>query len=201
MTTRYASPVAFRQALDQRIRDHALRASIDMGRFRQLLVFDRFLARLVQVFGSRVLLKDGVVLELRLSKARTTKDVDLRLVGNTSLLLDELQEAGRLELGDFLSFLVTRDPHHPTIQGEGVEYEGQRFQVKGMMGGRPYGSPSVWMWAWPTWCCNPLRRSRGHPSWRLQGCCRRNCRSTRGRRTSPRSSMPTPCRGPGRTRG
>src|SRR5579883_3110659 len=49
-----------------------------MGRFRQVLVFDRFLARLFEHFGDRAIAKGGVVLELRLSRARTTRDVDVR---------------------------------------------------------------------------------------------------------------------------
>jgi hypothetical protein len=45
------------------------------------LVFDRFLARVVAVLGDAVLLKGGLVLELRLERARTTKDIDLRVTG------------------------------------------------------------------------------------------------------------------------
>ena len=35
-----------------------------MNRFRQLRVFDRFLARVCRHFGERVILKGGLVLEL-----------------------------------------------------------------------------------------------------------------------------------------
>lgn len=56
MTERtYASPAAFEQALE-----HRLRAATDTGpelnRRRQLLVFDRFLARVVDAFGDVALL-------------------------------------------------------------------------------------------------------------------------------------------------
>lgn len=80
MTPRtYASPEAFKQALEQRLRTPA-KSGADSARKRQLLVFDRFLARVVDVFGGAVTLKGGLVLEFRLARARTTKDVDLRMV-------------------------------------------------------------------------------------------------------------------------
>jgi hypothetical protein len=45
MTTRtYSSPEAFKQALEQRLRS-ATNAGAEFARKRQLLVFDRFLAR------------------------------------------------------------------------------------------------------------------------------------------------------------
>jgi hypothetical protein len=51
MTPRtYASPEAFKQALEQRLRASA-KSGADFGRKRQLLVFDRFLARVIDVFG------------------------------------------------------------------------------------------------------------------------------------------------------
>ncbi len=62
-----------------------------MARFRQVLVFDRFLARMFAHFGDRAILEGGVVLELRLERARTTRDVDIRLSGPSDDLLVELQ--------------------------------------------------------------------------------------------------------------
>lgn len=114
----YASPEAFRQALEQRVR--AAAGASGMGRFRQLLVFDRFLARIFEHFGERAIAKGGVVLELRVERARTTRDVDVRLTGTTEALLVELQRAGRLDLGDFLTFLVEPDQAHPTIDNDGM---------------------------------------------------------------------------------
>jgi len=82
MTPRtYASPEAFKQALEQRLRSSA-KTGAEFARKRQLLVFDRFLARIALVLGDAATLKGGLVLELRLERARTTKDVDLRMVGS-----------------------------------------------------------------------------------------------------------------------
>ena len=78
MTVRtYSSPQAFKEAVEQRLRS-ASKNGVDFARRRQLLVFDRFLARIVAVLRDAVLLKGGLVLELRLDRARTTKDIDLR---------------------------------------------------------------------------------------------------------------------------
>jgi hypothetical protein len=50
-------------------------------------------------FGDAVMLKGGLVLELRLERARTTKDVDLRIGGSSDDVLARLQAAGILDLG------------------------------------------------------------------------------------------------------
>ena len=108
MTVRtYASPLAFKQVLEQRLRASA-KSGAEFARKRQLLVFDRFLARVVAVLGDAATLKGGLVLELRIERARTTKDVDLRMVGSPDGLLASLQEAGRRDLGDFLTWGMSR---------------------------------------------------------------------------------------------
>ena len=93
MTVRtYSSPQAFKEALERRLRS-ASKNGVDFARRRQLLVFDRFLARIVAVLRDTVLLKGGLVLELRLDRARTTKDIDLRLTGSPETVLADLTPA------------------------------------------------------------------------------------------------------------
>ena len=54
MTVRtYPSPEGFKQALEQRLRTSA-RTGAEFARKRQVLVFDRFLARIVAVLGDAV---------------------------------------------------------------------------------------------------------------------------------------------------
>ena len=139
--TPYATPLAFKQALETRIRNAAAKTGSDIGRFRQVLVFDRFLARVHQRFGTRVVVKGGVVLELRLQQARATRDVDLRIVGNADGLLDAFRAAGQLDLGDWLSFEVSEDPDHPVMQGDGMVYGGYRFRAEAKLAGKVYASP------------------------------------------------------------
>ncbi len=79
------------------------------------------------------------MLELRLDRARTTKDVDLRVTGSPDKLLVNLQQAGRQDLGDFMTFEVNPDAEHPTIENDGMQYEGQRFRAECRLAGKLYG--------------------------------------------------------------
>jgi hypothetical protein len=139
MTLRtYNSPEAFKQALEQRLKSMT-GAGTDFTRKRQLLVFDRFLARVFDALGDAATLKGGLVLELRLERARTTKDVDLRLTGAPRQVLEKLQEAGRRALGDFMTFEVLPDADHPDIQNDGMKYDGFRFRAECKLAGKIYG--------------------------------------------------------------
>lgn len=137
---RYTSPESFKQALEQRLRESTKGGAV-FARRRQLLVFDRFLARVVEHFEDSVTLKGGLVLELRLERARTTKDVDLRMVGAPGDLLARLQATGRRDLGDFFTFEIEPDREHPAIVNDGMPYEGRRFRAEGKIAGRLYGQP------------------------------------------------------------
>jgi hypothetical protein len=141
MTARtYSSPEAFKQALEQRLRT-AAKAGTVLTRKRQLLVFDRFLARVVAVLGDATTLKGGLVLELRSERARTTKDIDIRMMGSPDDLLTRLQEAGRRDMGDFMTFEVASDAEHPEIKNDGMQYEGLRFRAECKLAGKLYGQP------------------------------------------------------------
>ena len=91
------------------------------------------------VFGDAALLKGGLVLELRLERARATKDIDLRLIGSPDSVLADLQEAGRLDLKDFMTFEITPDIEHPQIRSDGMRYEGFRFRTECRLAGKLYG--------------------------------------------------------------
>lgn len=136
---KYDTPAAFKRALEDRLKA-ASSSGVDFARRRQLLVFDRFLARMAVAFGEAVMLKGGLVLELRLERARTTKDVDLRLAGSSDDILARLQTAGRLDLGDFMTFEVGFDPDTPDIVGDGVQYDGHRFRAECRLAGKIYGA-------------------------------------------------------------
>jgi hypothetical protein len=141
MTPRtYASPESFKQALEHRLRSPA-EDGTDVARRRQLLVFGRFLARVVAVFGEAATLKGGLVLKLRLERTRTTKHVDLRLVGPPDDVLARLQAAGRRNLGDFMTFEVTVNGDAPEIDHDGLKYDGQRFRADCKLAGKRYGHP------------------------------------------------------------
>ncbi|WNZ62220.1 nucleotidyl transferase AbiEii/AbiGii toxin family protein [Myxococcus sp. MxC21-1] len=137
---RYTNAAGFKHALEQRLRA-ATPSGLAFARRRQLLVFDRFLARVVRVFEDSVTLKGGLVLEFRLNRARTTRDVDLRFVGPPLDVLQRLEHASQLDLGDFMRFQVRADSAHPEIQNDGMKYDGLRFRAECDLAGRIYGAP------------------------------------------------------------
>ncbi len=110
-----------------------------MSRRRQLLVFERLLARLVAGFGDAMILKGGLAVEMRLDRCRSTKDVDLRLSGAPGDLLAELRRHARRDLGDFMSFEISPDEKHPEITNDGMKYDGYRYRVECRIAGRPFG--------------------------------------------------------------
>jgi Nucleotidyl transferase AbiEii toxin, Type IV TA system len=141
MSRTYASPEAFKQALESHIRVAARQRAFPIGRMRQLFIAERLLVRLHAGFGDRVIAKGGLVLELRLSRARTTKDLDLRLNGSAASLLRDLEAAVSSDQSDWLVFRIRTDDTHPTIDGDGVVYEGHRFVARATLAGKPYGDP------------------------------------------------------------
>ncbi|MBL4682968.1 MAG: nucleotidyl transferase AbiEii/AbiGii toxin family protein [Nannocystaceae bacterium] len=114
---------------------------MDLQRRRQLFVFDRLLVRLFHVLKDAVVLKGGLVIELRLARARTTKDIDLRMIGSPDDVLARMQEAGRLDLGDYLQFEVVADRRHPGIAAEGMAYRGLRYRAEARLAAKLYGTP------------------------------------------------------------
>ena len=136
----FQTPLAFKASLEQRLRTRSRDIGTDLHRLRQLVIYERFLARVFRIFGDDAVLKGGVVLELRLESARATKDIDLNLKGHPETILERLQASGRLDLGDFLSFEITLDEKSPDIQAEGLLYGGVRFKSQAYLAGKIYGS-------------------------------------------------------------
>lgn len=134
----YASPEAFKRALEARLRASSGPRFV---RDRQLLVFDRLLARVAAVFDDAATLKGGLVLEMRLERVRMTRDVDLRMTGSPDKLLTRLQEAGRRDLGDFMTFEIGPDADHPEIGKDAIRYDGLRFRAECRLAGKLYGAP------------------------------------------------------------
>jgi predicted nucleotidyltransferase component of viral defense system len=140
MIRAYKTGAAFKQALEERLRS-ASASGVDFARRRQLVVFDRFLARISAEFGDSVTLKGGLALELRIDRARTTQDVDLRVQGSPRDILDRLRSAVDRDLGDFMVFTIRSNPRHPRIQNDGMKYEGLRFHAACAVAGKGYGRP------------------------------------------------------------
>lgn len=63
---KYASPVAFRAALEERLKRRAKGDGAKLTRMRKRIAFDRLLVRLEAVAPGRWLLKGAYALDLRL---------------------------------------------------------------------------------------------------------------------------------------
>jgi hypothetical protein len=136
---RYRSPQAFRMALETRAVERARQRNVNAERVVLLFLMERFLERVFRELGDdAVTIKGGVALELRLERARTTRDLDLRAVADPRAMFQRLRTAGRLALDDFLGFDLV-----PTgdIKGEGVADKGQRFRVQASLGGKLFRHP------------------------------------------------------------
>ena len=137
------TPLAFRASVEARLKKEAGPAhGRALSRRRVLMVMERFIARLNHVLPDSALLKGGLALELRLDGARTTKDIDLRVLGNPEELDAQLRaiENFRPNPEDFLEFKIAPDRHHPTVTGDGVKYDGFRFKVKASIAGKLYAA-------------------------------------------------------------
>lgn len=132
---RYDTPRAFARALSDRLKRQAAEEGMDLDRLRKRVAFERFLARLFEHGPSRWVLKGGYALELRLGgKARATRDIDLNLPPPpVEDLLDELQEAAEVELGDYFVFLLSR----PKAM-KGAPLGSFRFSVEARLDGRQF---------------------------------------------------------------
>jgi predicted nucleotidyltransferase component of viral defense system len=135
---RFSSAAAFRQALEERLRQSA---GPNVGRLRKRLAMERLLLRLQGDQGERWLLKGGVALELRLrGKARSTVDLDLEIDLEVSqeadapgLIRERLMSSILKPNEDFFSFGIVGKAD-PRLAIEGIR--AYRFAVDAGLAGR-----------------------------------------------------------------
>lgn len=89
---KYQTPRSFEMALAHHLDSRRSATGMPIDRQRQLIAFDRLTARFTAA-GLRYLVKGGFVLELRLDRARTTRDVDVSLYGDPTNLADRITDA------------------------------------------------------------------------------------------------------------
>ena len=137
----YATPVAFRQALEARLGDLAKSKGIDIQRLRKQTAFDRLLCRLFQLPENPWVLKGGYAMELRLAGSRTTRDIDLVARGSLpgpgrlqERILRLLQADAALDLKDFFVYSIGQ----PMRDLDGAPYGGARYPVEVRMAGRTF---------------------------------------------------------------
>ncbi len=131
----YATAFSFRRALEDRLATASKAEGADLQRMRRQVAFDRLLVRLFAAGNPPWCLKGGYALELKLSMARTTRDLDLGLSAanfGTGDLLEVLQEAAQRDAGDFFAFTIGE----PVMDLDGAPYGGSRHPVEAYLDGR-----------------------------------------------------------------
>jgi len=138
---RYDTPAAFRQALEDRLKLESRTNNVSLDRLRTMVVFDRFLARLIAVAPGRWILKGGLALDYRLGyRARTTKDIDLGRQDTEEGAANDLRAAQAFDAQDYFVFVVTRTDR----LDDADDVDGAvRFHVDAELAGRRFDSVTL----------------------------------------------------------
>ncbi|MDX1952306.1 MAG: nucleotidyl transferase AbiEii/AbiGii toxin family protein [Verrucomicrobiota bacterium] len=142
--SRYQTPSALRRALEDRLLAAVRREGGDIQRMRRQAAFDRLLCRLFHEPNAPWLLKGGYAMELRIQKARTTRDVDLAIrqlpdgaeVWNDAAVRASLERAAAVDLQDGFEFTIGE----PTMDLDAAPYGGARYPVEAQMAGRRFAN-------------------------------------------------------------
>lgn len=142
MPKKYKSAIALRHAIEDRLTKIAEQEKIGVERLRRHLAFERLLSRIFSYPHSTWILKGGYAMELRLKRARATKDVDLAMseaiLANLRTedvwgsVFDHLVKALSIDLDDFFTFEIRKKP----ASLFGPPYGGMRFFVDAILGTR-----------------------------------------------------------------
>ncbi len=103
-------------------------------RLRKTVVFERFIARLIQHQPDIWILKGGFAIQLRLvNKARTTKDIDVLVRAKLRDVLKLLRDAGEIDLQDWFRFEVEQSESQTPD-----EFGDKRFHIRALLDGRTF---------------------------------------------------------------
>jgi hypothetical protein len=196
---KYTSAAAFRQALEQRLKNEAASTGLGLARLRKRVAFELFLRRLLIVAPDRWVLKGALALNFRLAIAtRTTKDIDLGRDDDEQSAIRDITTAQQLALDDHFTFAAMR-----TYELEDTdEFSAVRFHVTAQLAGRTFeqflidiGFSDTISWtpdtihtsqslSSPASRLSQFRRSRSHSTWQ------RRCTPTHAPTERPNSPAP-----------
>jgi predicted nucleotidyltransferase component of viral defense system len=137
----YATPLALRAALEDRLRNRSADTGISLDRLRRRVLFERVVGRLEVADPGRWVLKGGMALEVRLhDNARLTKDIDIGLRIEVADA-DEVHERVVAALGvdrdgDGFEF-ATSSPQ--VLGADGAGHVTWRLKVGSSLAGKPFG--------------------------------------------------------------
>ncbi len=136
----YQTAMAFRKALEDRLKNIAEAEAVPLDRLRRRVSFDRLLARLFDPSKQPLwLLKGGYALEFRFQKiARATKDIDFsipKMKEPTKERIHELlQDEVKKDIPDWFEFLIGV----PTVDLDRAVYGGWRYPVTARVDNRKF---------------------------------------------------------------
>ena len=143
-TKKYNTPHAFLMAINDRLKTISEKEKIPIVRLRRHLAFDRLLTRLFKVSKCPWVLKGGYAMELRIKRARATKDIDLAMFEHlisskdpkkrSSAIHELLVSAADLDCNDFFTFEISQSSMELLGPPEG----GSRFPVNSILDGRTF---------------------------------------------------------------
>lgn len=139
-TNTFKNSQDFRKSLEVRLQRTAKEKGIDLQRIRRQVAFDRLLARFFTQLESPFFLKGGYAMELRLSTARATKDIDLSYLQRiksqddslSALILNDLQQLAAVDLGDYFSYALGE----AQLDLDNAPYGGARYPVSSFIDGK-----------------------------------------------------------------
>jgi predicted nucleotidyltransferase component of viral defense system len=132
---KYTSAAAFRQALEQRLKNEAAATGLGLARLRKRVAFELFLRRLLVVAPGRWVLKGALALDFRLAATtRSTKDIDLGRDDDENAAIRDITAAQQLALDDFFTFAATRTNDLDDTD----EFSAVRFHVTAQLAGRTF---------------------------------------------------------------
>ena len=143
-TKKYDTPHAFLMAINDHLRTISEREKIPIDRLRRHLAFDRLLTRLFKIKNCPLILKGGYAMELRIKRARATKDIDLAMFEHlisskdpkkrSSAIHEFLVSAADLDLNDFFIFEISQ----ASMQLLGPPEGGSRFPINAILDGKTF---------------------------------------------------------------
>lgn len=131
----YATPAAFRTAVEARLRERAHHLSAPTYMVRRQAALERLLARLSKVAPDRWALKGGLALEARLGdRARVSIDLDADHLHGAEAARADLQRAAIEDAGDHFAFALVGSQE---LRDEDVRLA-VRYQLESHLAGRPF---------------------------------------------------------------
>jgi predicted nucleotidyltransferase component of viral defense system len=132
---KYTNAAAFRQALEQRLKNEFADTGHSLDRLRKRVAFELFLRRLLAVAPDRWVLKGALALDFRLGiTTRATKDIDLGRDDDEQAATRDIAAAQQLAMDDFFTFAaVSTDELKDTD-----EFSAMRFHVTAQLAGRTF---------------------------------------------------------------